>query len=164
MMMVPPVINKFYIVDIAPGRSMVEYFVAQGLQVFVDLVAQSRRRASAVGIRRLLRSDHRRAQSGRGDHRLTLCARVRHLLGWDAGHHGGVLSQSNRRRTSRQHAHARCDGSESNARRAGRRRDEPGHRRSRHPVLGTQRLPRRSSTGRNVRLAAPNRFGVALLG
>ncbi len=35
MMMVPPVINKFYIVDIAPGRSMVEYFVAQGLQVFV---------------------------------------------------------------------------------------------------------------------------------
>jgi polyhydroxyalkanoate synthase len=35
MMMVPRVINKFYIVDIAPGRSMVEYFVAQGLQVFV---------------------------------------------------------------------------------------------------------------------------------
>ena len=34
MMMVPPVINKFYIVDIT-GSSMVEYFVAQGLQVFV---------------------------------------------------------------------------------------------------------------------------------
>lgn len=35
LLMVPPVINKFYILDIAPGRSMVEYFVRQGQQVFV---------------------------------------------------------------------------------------------------------------------------------
>ncbi|OBG28588.1 alpha/beta hydrolase [Mycobacterium sp. 852002-51057_SCH5723018] len=34
LLMVPPVINKFYILDIAPGRSMVEYFVRQGHQVF----------------------------------------------------------------------------------------------------------------------------------
>lgn len=32
---VPPQINKFYIWDLAPGRSLVEYLVAQGLQVFV---------------------------------------------------------------------------------------------------------------------------------
>jgi poly(3-hydroxyalkanoate) synthetase len=32
--MVPPVINKFYIMDIAPGRSMIEYFLQQGQQVF----------------------------------------------------------------------------------------------------------------------------------
>ena len=32
--MVPPVINKYYITDIAPGRSMIEYFVGQGQQVF----------------------------------------------------------------------------------------------------------------------------------
>jgi polyhydroxyalkanoate synthase subunit PhaC len=35
LLIVPPVINKFYILDIAPGRSMIEYFVAQGQQVFV---------------------------------------------------------------------------------------------------------------------------------
>ena len=34
LLMVPPVINKFYILDIAPGRSMVEYFLRQGHQVF----------------------------------------------------------------------------------------------------------------------------------
>jgi polyhydroxyalkanoate synthase subunit PhaC len=34
LLMVPPVINKFYIYDISPGRSMIEYFVGQGHQVF----------------------------------------------------------------------------------------------------------------------------------
>jgi polyhydroxyalkanoate synthase len=34
LLMVPPVINKYYILDIAPGRSMIEYFLRQGQQVF----------------------------------------------------------------------------------------------------------------------------------
>ncbi len=34
LLMVPPVINKFYIMDISPGRSMIEYFLRQGVQVF----------------------------------------------------------------------------------------------------------------------------------
>jgi polyhydroxyalkanoate synthase subunit PhaC len=34
LLMVPPVINKFYVMDISPGRSMIEYFVSQGVQVF----------------------------------------------------------------------------------------------------------------------------------
>jgi len=34
LLMVPPVINKFYVLDLSPGRSMIEYFVRQGLQVF----------------------------------------------------------------------------------------------------------------------------------
>ncbi|NDV08850.1 alpha/beta fold hydrolase [Rhodococcus sp. IEGM 248] len=34
LLMIPPVINKYYIMDIAPGRSMIEYFLQQGQQVF----------------------------------------------------------------------------------------------------------------------------------
>ncbi|WP_019873569.1 PHA/PHB synthase family protein [Sporichthya polymorpha] len=35
LLLVPPVINKYYVADMAPGRSMVEYLVGQGHQVFV---------------------------------------------------------------------------------------------------------------------------------
>ena len=35
VLIVPPMINKFYIVDLAPGRSMAEYLVGEGHQVFV---------------------------------------------------------------------------------------------------------------------------------
>jgi poly[(R)-3-hydroxyalkanoate] polymerase subunit PhaC len=35
LLIVPPVINKFYVMDLALGRSMVEYLVGRGLQVFM---------------------------------------------------------------------------------------------------------------------------------
>src|SRR6201996_1586560 len=35
LLMIPPVINKFYVLDLAPGRSMVEYLVGLGQQVFM---------------------------------------------------------------------------------------------------------------------------------
>jgi polyhydroxyalkanoate synthase subunit PhaC len=34
VMVVPPQINKFYFMDLAPGRSLIEYAVSQGQQVF----------------------------------------------------------------------------------------------------------------------------------
>jgi polyhydroxyalkanoate synthase len=34
LLIVPPMINKFYLIDLAPGRSMVEYLLSQGHQVF----------------------------------------------------------------------------------------------------------------------------------
>ncbi len=35
LLMVPPTINKFYVADMAPGRSIVEHYVASGQQVFM---------------------------------------------------------------------------------------------------------------------------------
>jgi polyhydroxyalkanoate synthase len=35
LVMIPPQINKYYILDLAPGRSLVEYVVARGFQTFV---------------------------------------------------------------------------------------------------------------------------------
>ena len=35
LLIVPPTINKFYVIDLAPGRSMAEYLIGQGLQVFI---------------------------------------------------------------------------------------------------------------------------------
>jgi polyhydroxyalkanoate synthase len=35
LLVVPPVINKFYVMDLAPGRSMAEYLADRGLQVFM---------------------------------------------------------------------------------------------------------------------------------
>jgi poly[(R)-3-hydroxyalkanoate] polymerase subunit PhaC len=34
LLFVPPTINKFYVLDIAPGRSMIEHYAGQGQQVF----------------------------------------------------------------------------------------------------------------------------------
>ncbi len=34
LLVTPPMINKYYVTDLAPGRSMIEYIVGQGQQVF----------------------------------------------------------------------------------------------------------------------------------
>ena len=35
LLIIPPTINKFYVIDLAPGRSLAEYLIGQGLQVFM---------------------------------------------------------------------------------------------------------------------------------
>lgn len=35
LLIIAPTINKYYVVDVAPGRSLIEYLLQQGQQVFV---------------------------------------------------------------------------------------------------------------------------------
>ena len=70
LLLVPPMINKFYVADLAPGRSMIEYFVGAGPAVLHDLVAQPGRAPRRVGARRLRLGGARGARGGRDDHRL----------------------------------------------------------------------------------------------
>jgi polyhydroxyalkanoate synthase len=49
LLIVPPTINKFYVLDLAPGRSLIEYLVAAGQQVFVISWRNPDRRHRAWG-------------------------------------------------------------------------------------------------------------------
>ena len=86
LLMVPPVINKFYIMDIAPGRSMIEYFLRQGHAGLRDLMAQSDCGTQNVGVRHLRPGDPGRA--GRGARRSRNSDRT-HL---QASCSGGILA------------------------------------------------------------------------
>ncbi len=81
LLLVPPTINKFYAIDLAPGRSLVEYSVRQGRQVFVISWRNPDGRHARLGLGHLRHRGPRRARRGRDDHRERADRPRRHLLG-----------------------------------------------------------------------------------
>ena len=61
-----PTINKYYVLDLAPGRSLVEYLVGQGLQVFVVSWRNPDARHARWGFDTYVQADLRRAGRGGG--------------------------------------------------------------------------------------------------
>ena len=77
LLIVPPMINKYYITDLAPGRSMVEYLVGQGQQVFVISWRNPDARHRDWGLDTYGAAIARRARRGPRDHRgrqASICA------------------------------------------------------------------------------------------
>jgi len=85
LLIVPPTINKYYILDLAPGRSLIEYLVAQGQQVFVMSWRNPDERHAAWGF-----DEYTRAVADAADATAAISgAAAVHLLG---GCSGGTLA------------------------------------------------------------------------
>ena len=69
LLMVPPTINKFYIADLAPGRSIVEHYVSRRPAGLHDVLAQPGRAARRLGPGHLRPGRHRRDGRRRAGHR-----------------------------------------------------------------------------------------------
>ena len=162
LLFVPPTINKYYILDLAPGRSLVEYLVGQGMQVFViswrnpdeehahfdldtyaDAVLEAR---DAVATITQQPAVHVNAACSGG---IITAGAVGHLAA--EGALGDVASLTLVRERARQRA-----------RRHGGRLHEPRRRRGRDRGVRAPRLRGRPGAGRRVRLAAPERPRVEL--
>ena len=162
LLMVPPVINKFYIMDIAPGRSMIEYFVQQGQQVFVISWRNPQARHRDWGFDTYGAAIMEAMDAVAEDRRDRQHPPAGHLLGrHPRGDDGGPPRRHRRGRSGRR---PQPDGH-----RAGRdpgRVRGGGDERPRSPggdsSVGQEGLPRRARHGGDVRLAAAHRPGVAV--
>ena len=145
LLIVPPTINKFYVVDLAPGRSLVEHLVGQGHQVFCISWRNPDAEHGHFDFDTYAQAVLRGARRGRGDRAPRRRQRAGGLLGRD--HHRGRCSAISPTRASsatsssltlmvcraRQRAggHDRGAGHPSRRGRGGRR-------------VGAARLPRRA--------------------
>lgn len=105
ILMVPSVINKFYLTDLSPGKSVVEYLVAEGFQAFTISWINADRRHRELGLDTYVSAilealEAVRSITGAGRaHTLGYCAGGE-LLGITAGHlaatpgHDGIASMT----------------------------------------------------------------------
>ncbi len=69
LLLVPPTINKYYALDLAPGRSLVEFLVREGQQVFVMSWRNPDARHASWDFDTYVQVDPGRDGRGRADHR-----------------------------------------------------------------------------------------------
>ena len=164
ILLVPPTINKYYVLDLAPGRSLVEYLVGQGLQVFVVSWRNPDARHAGWGF-----DTYVQAIFDALDATDRICETDKAVLfGFCSG---GILSAlaaavlAATGGSDRLAAFAAGrDGAGLHRRRCDRRARRPQPRHGGEGRLAAHGLPRRTEPGRGVRLAAPGRPDLELLG
>ena len=163
-LVVPPTINKFYALDLAPERSLVEFARPAGPADVRHLLAQPGLAARLLEPRHLRSRRPRRPGRRRGDHRQRAHGARRRVLRRHPREPDRGLPRRHRPAGPAGRALPGDDGH-----RQPRCRD--GVRPRRRPAGGpgqgevrTQGLPRRPGAGRGVRVAAARRPGLELLG
>ncbi len=164
LLIVPPTINKYYVIDLAPDRSLVEHLVRGGQQVFVISWRNPDARHADWDL------DTYGAGDPRGDDRLREDLAPGPDLG--AGHllrRDDLLDADGaprRRRRARPGRVVQPDGDRARPGARGRHQRPAvaqGGRRL-DPRVAGEGLPRRAGAGRGLRLAAPQRPDLELLG
>ncbi len=163
MLVLPPQINKYYVLDLAPGRSMVEHLVAHGHQVFMLSWANPTADDAAWDYDSYCPHRAGGLRRGPGDHRLRRHEHAGCLRRWD---HRGRPAGSPGHRRGQAVRHRDLPGHADRLRGAlpGRHVHLPaggGRGGSPEPVRGRAVRPR---AGPGVRLVAAQRPGLELLG
>ena len=165
LLLVPPMINKFYIADLAPGRSMLEYFVGAGQQCFTISWRNPDERHAEWGLDDYVSAVLEALDGGGDDHRLATQSHVMGLCagGITASCAVGHLAAERRARADRRPDARRLRARQRERRHGGRARRPPDGGRGGRRVAA-QGLPRRPRAGGRVRVAAAQRPGLELLG
>ena len=164
LLLVPPMINKFYIADVAPGRSMLEYFVGAGQQCFTISWRNPDERHAEWGLDDYVSAVLEALEAvetitgSPKSHVMGLCAggitascAVGHLAATDAARPDRRADARRVRARQRERRHGRRARRQPDGGRVGRR-------------VPAQGLPRRPRARGRVRLAAAQRPGLELLG